>query len=89
MFGDTPEATFQIATRLKSQGFQAAKFGWGPMGKFDEKYDINEMFSKDNEDNIYDNSQDINSLSSSVQTINSDYLISSDIEDMEDFLAGL
>ena len=40
LFGDTPEATFQIATRLKSQGFQAAKFGWGPMGKFDRKFDI-------------------------------------------------
>ncbi|HIB91157.1 TPA: mandelate racemase/muconate lactonizing enzyme family protein [Candidatus Poribacteria bacterium] len=40
LFGDTPETTFQIATRLKSQGFKAAKFGWGPMGKFDEQYDI-------------------------------------------------
>lgn len=40
LFGDTPEATFQMATRLKNQGFQAAKFGWGPMGKVNEQYDV-------------------------------------------------
>lgn len=40
LFGDTPEATYQIATRLREQGYRAAKFGWGPMGKFDEENDI-------------------------------------------------
>ena len=40
LFGDTPEATYGIATRLREQGYRAAKFGWGPMGKFGEENDI-------------------------------------------------
>ena len=40
LFGDTPEATYRIATRLREQGYRAAKFGWGPMGKFGEANDI-------------------------------------------------
>lgn len=40
LFGDTPEDTFYIATSLKNQGYRAAKFGWGPMGKFGEENDI-------------------------------------------------
>ena len=40
LFGDTPEATHHIATSLREQGYRAAKFGWGPMGKFDEANDI-------------------------------------------------
>ncbi|MYB01534.1 mandelate racemase/muconate lactonizing enzyme family protein [Candidatus Poribacteria bacterium] len=36
LFGDTPETTYQIASDLREQGYRAAKFGWGPMGKFDE-----------------------------------------------------
>ena len=40
LFGDTPEATYHIATRLREQGYRAAKFGWGPMGKFGEENDI-------------------------------------------------
>ncbi|MCZ6679977.1 MAG: mandelate racemase/muconate lactonizing enzyme family protein [Candidatus Poribacteria bacterium] len=40
LFGDTPEATYQIAARLREQGYRAAKFGWGPMGKFGEDNDI-------------------------------------------------
>ena len=40
LFGDTPEATYRIATRLREQGYSAAKFGWGPMGKFGETNDI-------------------------------------------------
>jgi L-alanine-DL-glutamate epimerase-like enolase superfamily enzyme len=39
LFGDTPESTYQEASRLRDLGFTAAKFGWGPMGK-DEKTDI-------------------------------------------------
>jgi L-rhamnonate dehydratase len=39
LFGDTPERTYQEASRLRDLGFGAAKFGWGPMGK-DEKTDI-------------------------------------------------
>ena len=40
LFGDTPEETYQIATQLREQGYTAAKFGWGPMGKFGEKNDV-------------------------------------------------
>ena len=40
LFGDTPEATYQIASQLRERGYRAAKFGWGPMGKFGEENDI-------------------------------------------------
>ena len=40
LFGDTPDATFQIAKNLNERGYRAAKFGWGPMGKFSEENDI-------------------------------------------------
>ena len=40
LFGDTPEATYHIAKRLRESGYRAAKFGWGPMGKFGEANDI-------------------------------------------------
>ena len=40
LFGDTPEATYRIAVSLREQGYRAAKFGWGPMGKSDEANDI-------------------------------------------------
>ena len=40
LFGDTPEETHQIATQLREQGYRAAKFGWGPMGKFGEENDV-------------------------------------------------
>lgn len=33
LFGDTPEETYEKARRIRSQGFRAAKFGWGPLGK--------------------------------------------------------
>ncbi len=40
LFGDTPEETHRIATQLRKQGYRAAKFGWGPIGKFGEANDI-------------------------------------------------
>ena len=40
LFGDTPEATYRIAVSLRERGYRAAKFGWGPMGKFGEANDI-------------------------------------------------
>ncbi len=40
LFGDTPELTRQRATDLRHQGFKAAKFGWGPMGKFGRENDV-------------------------------------------------
>ena len=40
LFGDTPEGTYHIASGLREQGYRAAKFGWGPLGKFGEANDI-------------------------------------------------
>lgn len=40
LFGDTPEETLAIAQRIRSQGFLAAKFGWGPLGKKDAEADV-------------------------------------------------
>ncbi len=39
LFGNTPSATYEHATRLVNSGFTAVKFGWGPMGQ-DEANDI-------------------------------------------------
>ncbi len=33
LFGDTPEATLAGARKIRADGFQAAKFGWGPIGR--------------------------------------------------------
>lgn len=33
LFGDSPQETLDKAKRIRSQGFRAAKFGWGPFGK--------------------------------------------------------
>jgi L-alanine-DL-glutamate epimerase-like enolase superfamily enzyme len=40
LFGDTPAETLSRASELRVRGFRAAKFGWGPMGKFDEEFDV-------------------------------------------------
>ncbi|RKU30898.1 mandelate racemase [Candidatus Poribacteria bacterium] len=40
LFGDTPENTYQIAKGLQNKGYQAAKFGWGPIGKHGEDNDV-------------------------------------------------
>ena len=32
LFGDTPEETYTVASKLKDQQFRRAKFGWGPLG---------------------------------------------------------
>lgn len=40
LFGDTPEETLKVAQRIQSQGFLAAKFGWGPLGKKDAEWDV-------------------------------------------------
>jgi L-alanine-DL-glutamate epimerase-like enolase superfamily enzyme len=39
LFGDTPAATKAKAAALRSEGFTAAKFGWGPLGK-DRETDV-------------------------------------------------
>jgi L-alanine-DL-glutamate epimerase-like enolase superfamily enzyme len=33
LFGDTPEGTLQKARAVRSMGYRAAKFGWGPFGR--------------------------------------------------------
>lgn len=33
LFGDTPEETFEKASRTNNSGYKAVKFGWGPYGR--------------------------------------------------------
>jgi len=33
LFGNSPQETLEKAGRIREQGFRAAKFGWGPLGK--------------------------------------------------------
>ena len=33
LFGDAPQATLEHAKRIRADGFAAAKFGWGPIGR--------------------------------------------------------
>ena len=40
LFGDTPEETAALGRAARERGFTAAKFGWGPMGKHGEDFDI-------------------------------------------------
>lgn len=40
LFEATPEATQERARELRARGFQAAKFGWGPMGQHGEAFDV-------------------------------------------------
>jgi L-alanine-DL-glutamate epimerase-like enolase superfamily enzyme len=40
LFGDTPADTFCRAQQARQRGFEAVKFGWGPIGKGDLKTDI-------------------------------------------------
>ncbi len=40
LFGDTPQETLQKARRIRSQGYRAAKFGWGPLGKTTVEADV-------------------------------------------------
>jgi L-alanine-DL-glutamate epimerase-like enolase superfamily enzyme len=39
LFGDTPQQTWQAAKLSRAQGFKAAKFGWGPIGRGAPKQD--------------------------------------------------
>ncbi len=39
LFGDTPEQTYEIGRRFTDEGFEAVKFGWGPLGE-SEKSDL-------------------------------------------------
>jgi L-alanine-DL-glutamate epimerase-like enolase superfamily enzyme len=39
LFGETPQQTLQAAKLSRTQGFTAAKFGWGPIGRGTAKQD--------------------------------------------------
>ena len=39
LFGNAPEETYQKAVESKKGGYQAVKFGWGPIGKADAETD--------------------------------------------------
>lgn len=39
LFGDTPEETLARATKALADGFEAVKFGWGPIGTRDVDFD--------------------------------------------------
>lgn len=39
LFGETPAETFEIGKLSRAQGFRAAKFGWGPIGRGTVKAD--------------------------------------------------
>jgi L-alanine-DL-glutamate epimerase-like enolase superfamily enzyme len=43
LFGDTAEDTLQKAKAIASQGFRAAKFGWGPFGQTTVKADEDQL----------------------------------------------
>lgn len=43
LFGDTPEETLQRGRAALADGFQAAKFGWGPIGQGSAKDDADQF----------------------------------------------
>lgn len=43
LFGDSPEETLLKAQQARNEGFQAVKFGWGPLGRFGLKEDIDQI----------------------------------------------
>ncbi len=40
LFGDTPDETRSVAESLRADGYRAAKFGWGPMGRYGAEFDV-------------------------------------------------
>ncbi|HLV85873.1 MAG TPA: mandelate racemase/muconate lactonizing enzyme family protein [Candidatus Sulfotelmatobacter sp.] len=40
LFGDTPAQTYDLARAANQQNYRAVKFGWGPIGRFDLKTDL-------------------------------------------------
>jgi L-alanine-DL-glutamate epimerase-like enolase superfamily enzyme len=45
LFGDTPEATFELAGKVREGGYRAAKFGWGPYGRTMPEDDAAQVFA--------------------------------------------
>ena len=45
LFGDTPQQTLEGARRSRADGFKAAKFGWGPIGRSSAKDDADHFMA--------------------------------------------
>jgi L-alanine-DL-glutamate epimerase-like enolase superfamily enzyme len=45
LFGDTPAETFRLAQQVRSEGYTAAKFGWGPFGLGDAASDTQQIMA--------------------------------------------
>jgi L-alanine-DL-glutamate epimerase-like enolase superfamily enzyme len=45
LFGDTPQDTLEAARRVRTQGYRAAKFGWGPYGRGSVADDAAQVFA--------------------------------------------
>lgn len=45
LFGDTPQQTLEIARQSRRNGFRAAKFGWGPIGRGSVKDDADHFIA--------------------------------------------
>jgi L-alanine-DL-glutamate epimerase-like enolase superfamily enzyme len=43
LFGDTPQETLERAIKARSDGYRAAKFGWGPIGRGSEREDADQF----------------------------------------------
>ncbi len=43
LFGDAPEATYDKARGMRSEGYRAAKFGWGPYGRGSAEADAEQV----------------------------------------------
>jgi L-alanine-DL-glutamate epimerase-like enolase superfamily enzyme len=45
LFGDTAQETLDKARDIRGQGFRAAKFGWGPLGKGSVQEDVDQVMA--------------------------------------------
>jgi L-alanine-DL-glutamate epimerase-like enolase superfamily enzyme len=45
LFGDAPQATLEHAKRIRADGFAAAKFGWGPIGRGSAAADCDQLMA--------------------------------------------
>jgi L-alanine-DL-glutamate epimerase-like enolase superfamily enzyme len=45
LFGDTPQETLEKGRQARDQGYRAAKFGWGPIGKGTVQEDVDQFMA--------------------------------------------
>jgi L-alanine-DL-glutamate epimerase-like enolase superfamily enzyme len=45
LFGDTPQETLEKGKQARAQGYRAAKFGWGPIGKGTAQEDVDHFMA--------------------------------------------